>query len=137
MRAPKIAWDNGEANNIAANLKDLNAYNLRYVWDGSKVRAFGRGGLEAAIRLSDAVALTIEGNANILSDRYNSKNHSGGNMKADWYFNALLGLKVNLGKTYNKILPPPPAPEPEPEPVVVPEPIPAPAPAPVVEKIVR
>ena len=130
-----IAWDNGEANNIAANLKDLNAYNLRYVWDGSTVRAFGRGGLEAAFRLSDAVALTIEGNANILSDRYNSKNHSGTNMKADWYFNALLGLKINLGKTYNKILPPPPAPEPEPEPVVVPEPTPAPAPAPVVEKI--
>ena len=130
-----IAWDNGEANNIAANLKDLNAYNLRYVWDGSTVRAFGRGGLEAAFRLSDAVALTVEGNANILSDRYNSKNHSGTNMKADWYFNALLGLKINLGKTYNKILPPPPAPEPEPEPVVVPEPAPAPAPAPVVEKI--
>lgn len=130
-----IAWDNGKANEIAANLKDLNAYNLRYVWDGSTVRAFGRGGLEAAFRLSDAVALTIEGNANILSDRYNSKNHSGSNMKADWYFNALLGLKVNLGKTYNKILPPPPAPEPEPEPVVVPEPAPAPAPAPVVEKI--
>ena len=130
-----IAWDNGEANNIAANLKDLNAYNLRYVWDGSKVRAFGRGGLEAAIRLSDAVALTIEGNANILSDRYNSKNHSGGNMKADWYFNALLGLKVNLGKTYTKLLPPPPAPEPAPEPAPVVVPEPAPAPAPVVEKI--
>ena len=129
-----IAWDNGQANNIAANLKDLNAYNLRYVWDGSKVRFFGRGGLEAAFRLSDAVALTVEGNANILSDRYNSKNHSGGNMKADWYFNALIGLKVNLGKTY-KILPPPPAPEPEPEPVVVVEPAPAPAPAPVVQKI--
>ena len=120
-----IAWDNGKANNIAANLKDLNAYNLRYVWDGSTVRAFGRGGLEAAFRLSDAVALTVEGNANILSDRYNSKNHSGSNMKADWYFNALLGLKINLGKTYNKILPPPPAPEPEPEPVVVPEPAPS------------
>ena len=135
-----IAWDNGEANNIAANLKDLNAYNLRYVWDGSTVRAFGRGGLEAAIRLSDAVALTLEGNANILSDRYNSKNHSGGNMKADWYFNALLGLKVNLGKTYTKLLPPPPAPEPEPQPIVEPEPAPAPAPAPepvVIEPIRR
>jgi len=82
--------------------------------DGSKVRLFGRGGLEAAFKLSDAVALTVEGNANILSDKYNSKNHSGGKMKADWYFNALVGLKINLGKTYNKILPPPPAPEIEP-----------------------
>ena len=134
-----IAWGNSEVNDIAANLKNLNAYNLEYLWDGSKVRLFGRGGLEAAFRLSDAVALTLEGNANILSDKYNSKNHSGGKMKADWYFNALVGLKINLGKTYNKILPPPPAPEPEPEPmpVVEPEPAPAPAPAPVVIEPIR
>ena len=134
-----IAWGNSEVNDIAANLKNLNAYNLEYLWDGSKVRLFGRGGLEAAFKLSDAVALTLEGNANILSDKYNSKNHSGGKMKADWYFNALVGLKINLGKTYNKILPPPPAPEPEPEPmpVVEPEPAPAPAPAPVVIEPIR
>ena len=134
-----IAWGNDEANDIAKNLSNLNAYNLEYVWDGSKVRLFGRGGLEAAFRLSDAVALTVEGNANILSDKYNSKNHSGGKMKADWYFNALVGLKINLGKTYNKILPPPPAPEPEPQPIVEPEPepAPAPAPAPVIEPIRR
>mgnify|MGYP002626038450 CR=1 FL=1 len=134
-----IAWGNDEANDIAKNLTNLNAYNLEYVWDGSKVRLFGRGGLEAAFRLSDAVALTVEGNANILSDKYNSKNHSGGKMKADWYFNALVGLKINLGKTYNKILPPPPAPEPEPQPIVEPEPepAPAPAPAPVIEPIRR
>ena len=117
----------------------LSKYNLEYVWDGSKVRLFGRAGLEAAFRLSDAVALTLEGNANILSDKYNSKNHSGKKMKADWYFNGLIGLKINLGKTYNKILPPPPAPEPEPEPmpVVEPEPAPAPAPAPVVIEPIR
>ena len=128
-----IAWGNGEANDIANNLKSsASNYLMDYVWDGSKVRLFGRGGLEAAFRLSDAVALTIEGNANILSDKYNSKKAEK-KMKADWYFNALVGLRINLGKTYNKILPPPPAPEPEPEPVVEPEP--APAPAPVVEKI--
>ena len=132
-----IAWGNDEANDIAKNLQNLNAYNLEYLWDGSKVRLFGRGGLEAAFKLSDAVALTVEGNANILSDKYNSKNHSGGKMKADWYFNALVGLKINLGKTYNKILPPPPAPEPEPEPIVEPEPAPAPAPAPVVVEPIR
>ena len=134
-----IAWGNDEANDIAKNLSNLNAYNLEYLWDGSKVRLFGRGGLEAAFRLSDAVALTVEGNATIHSDRYNSKNHSGGKMKADWYFNALVGLKINLGKTYNKILPPPPAPEPEPQPIVEPEPepAPAPAPAPVIEPIRR
>ena len=134
-----IAWGNGEANTIASTLKNLDAYNLEYIWDGTKTRLFGRGGLEAAFRLSDAVALTIEGNANILSDKYNSKKHSGNKMKADWYFNGLIGLKINLGKTYNKILPPPPAPAPEPapepQPVVQPAPAPAPAAAVVEEKI--
>ena len=133
-----IAWGNDEANDIAKNLSNLNAYNLDYIWDGSKVRLFGRAGLEAAFKLSDAVALTIEGNANILNDNYNSKK-ADRKLKADWYFNALVGLKINLGKTYNKILPPPPAPEPEPEPqpVVEPEPAPAPAPAPVVIEPIR
>ena len=134
-----IAWGNGEANDIANSLKSAaSSYLMEYVWDGSKVRLFGRGGLEAAFKLSDAVALTIEGNANILSDKYNSKKAEK-KMKADWYFNALIGLKINLGKTYNKILPPPPAPEPEPEPIVEPEPepAPAPAPAPVIEPIRR
>ena len=115
-----IAFSNDEANDIAKTVQNLDAYNLEYIWDGTKVNPFARGGLEAAFKLSD---------------KYNSKNHSGGKMKADWYFNALLGLKINLGKTYNKILPPPPAPEPEPQPVVEPEPAPAPAPAPVVEKV--
>ena len=127
-----IAFDNDEANDIAKNLSSLNAYNLDYVWDGTKINPFGRGGLEAAFKLSDAVALTIEGNANILGDKYNSKKAER-KLKADWYFNALVGLKINLGKTYNKILPPPPAPEPAPEPVVEPEPVVAPAPAPVEE----
>ena len=134
-----IAWGNDEANDIAKTVGNVNAYNLEYVWDGSKVNPFARGGLEAAFKLSDAVALTVEGNANFLSDKYNSKKHYGGKLKGDWYFNALVGLKINLGKSYNKILPPPPAPEPEPEPIVEPEPAPAPAPAPapVVEPIRR
>ena len=135
-----IAWGNDDANAIASTIKNLDAYNLDYIWDGSKVRLFGRGGLEAAFRLSDAVALTIEGNANFLSDKYNSKK-ADRKMKADWYFNGLVGLKINLGKSYNKILPPPPAPAPEPEatPYVAPEPAPepAPAPAPVVIEPIR
>ena len=136
-----IAFSNGEANSIANTLMSLDAYNLDYVWDGTKVRLFGRGGLEAAFRLSEAVALTLEGNANILSDKYNSKNHSGGKMKADWYFNGLVGLRINLGKTYSKVLPPPPAPapapepQPEPQPVVRTAPVPAPAAAAVVETV--
>ena len=95
-----IGWDN-KKNDI------LNAYttyyanadiseNVDYVWDGTKVRAFGRAGIAADFRLSDAVSLGLELNANTLSDRYNSKKAN----NWDWYFNALAGLKINLGKTY-------------------------------------
>ena len=135
-----IAWGNDEVQDIAKGLgQNIANYQLDYLWDGSKARLFGRAGLEAAFKLSDAVALTVEGNANILSDKYNSKKAER-KLKGDWYFNALIGLRINLGKTYNKILPPPPAPEPEPEPIVEPEPAPAPAPAPapvVIEPIRR
>ena len=90
-----IAWDNGEVNDIAKRIQNVVPYNLEYLWDGTKVRPFGRGGLQLGFRLSDAVSLLIEGNANILSDKYNSKNAD----NPDWYFNALAGLRINLGKT--------------------------------------
>ncbi len=81
--------------------------NMRYLWDGTKINAFGKGGLIFDFRVSDAVSINIEGNANILTDKYNSKKAD----NADWYFNALAGVKINLGKTYSeKFIP---APEPE------------------------
>ena len=99
-----IGWDNKAAdiNNIyqtqyATAYKDgLISENVDYIWDGTKVRAFGRAGIAADFRVSDAISLGLEVNANTLSDRYNSK--KAGNW--DWYFNALAGLKINLGKTH-------------------------------------
>lgn len=90
-----IAWDNGEVNDIAKRIQNVVPYNLEYLWDGTKVRPFGRGGLQLGFRLSDAVSLLLEGNANILGDKYNSKKAD----NPDWYFNALAGLRINLGKT--------------------------------------
>lgn len=112
-----IAFSNDEAqtaeNNLRAYLKDdkYRAWdgeqNLRYLWDGSKINVFGQAGLIADFRLSNAVSLNIEANANVLTDKYNSK--KAGN--ADWYFNALAGLKINLGKTYKTRFIPAPEPE--------------------------
>ena len=112
-----IAWKNDQAQNVEAqiaayqntnpNLLYDGKQNMRYLWDGSKVNIFGKGGLIFDFRVSDKVSINIEGNANILTDKYNSK--KAGN--ADWYFNALAGVKINLGKTYTtKFIP---APEPE------------------------
>lgn len=100
-----IGWDNqlNEINAAAAALypKTVAATgaseNTAYAWDGTKVRVFGRAGVAADFKVSDAVSLGLEVNANTLSDRYNSK--KAGNW--DWYFNALAGLKINLGKTYS------------------------------------
>ena len=126
-----IAWDNDEVNELATTIKNTSAYNLEYLWDGTKVRPYGRAGLELAFKVSKSVSLMIEGNANVISDKYNSK--KAGN--PDWYFNALAGLSINLGKSATK-KEKPVEPEPAPAPVQKVE-EPAPAPAPVVEKKVE
>ena len=82
--------------------------NIAYAWEGTKVRMFGRAGVAADFKVSDAVSLGLEVNANTLSDRYNGK--KAGNW--DWYFNALAGVKINLGKTYStRIIEAPKVPE--------------------------
>ena len=68
-----LAWGNDDVNNLAATLKSLNAYNLEYIWDGTKVRPYGRAGIDVEFKVSKAVSIMLEGNANILSDKYNSK----------------------------------------------------------------
>ena len=127
-----IAWDNDEVNELAATMKNMNAYNLEYLWDGTKVRPYGRAGLELAFKVSKSVSLMLEGNANIISDKYNSK--KAGN--PDWYFNALAGVRINLGKSYTKkakpVEEPAPAPAPKQEYVA---PKPEPKPAPVEKKV--
>ena len=100
-----IGWDN-QINDINAASAALYPYaiatggaseNTQYAWDGTKVRMFGRAGIAADFKVSNAVSLGLELNANTLSDRYNSKKAN----NWDWYFNALAGLKINLGKTYS------------------------------------
>lgn len=121
--------------NGATNINTGN-YNLEYLWDDNKGFFGGRFGLGVDFRLNDVVALALEGNANMLNDRFNSK--KAGN--PDWHFNLLAGVKINLGKTYRKTETvyyepqpapmPPPAPMPEPEP----KPEPQPEPEPVVKE---
>ena len=125
-----IAWKNDEVNDIAANIKKLDDYNLEYLWDGTKVRPFGRAGIDLEFKVSKAVSIMIEGNANITTDKYNSKKAD----NPDWYFNALAGLRINLGKSYTKTEPVKEVPAPRPvEEYVKPEP----KPEPVVEKKVE
>ena len=119
--------------NDGANALNTGEYDLEYLWQDSKGFLGGRFGLGFNFRLSDAVALTLEGNTTLLDDHFNSKRAD----NPDWQFNALAGIKINLGKTYKRTEPvyyePQPAPAPPP-PAPAPKPEPKPAPAPVVKE---
>ena len=129
-----IAWANGEANEIGSTLSSLEKYNLENLWDGTKVRPFGRAGIDLEFKVSKAVSIMIEGNANITTDKYNSKKAD----NPDWYFNALAGLRINLGKSHTKTEPVKEVPAPRPvEEYVKPEPKPAPVEEKKVEEIRR
>lgn len=89
-------FDNDEAVAI-----DAAGYSMGYLWTEGKFLAVGRLGLGCNLRLNDRLFINIEGNANVLSDKFNSK--KAGN--ADWQFNALVGLTIKFGKGYKETPP--------------------------------
>ena len=133
-----IAWGNDEAKDAKEAIlatpgsKNLEGYDktampLENLWTGSKARFVARVGANVDFRVSDRVKLGVELSANTLSDKYNSK--KAGN--PDWYFNALVGVKVALGETHTtKVIPAPKPVEKIIERIIE---KPAPAPAPKVE----
>lgn len=81
--------------NMAFNNDDAVALNeagnkLQYLWDDTKAFVAGRLGVGMNFRICDAVAFNLRGNANTLSDHFNSK--KAGN--ADWQFNILAGVST-------------------------------------------
>ena len=140
-----IAWGNDEARTAQSNMNTAytnlinSAYGtttpeankvaksdpaLSYLWDGSKVRLTGRVGANVDFRVSERVSLGLEVSANTLNDRYNSK--KAGN--SDWYFNALVGAKFTLGKSYTTKTVPAPKPVEKIIERIIEKPAPAPAP---------
>ena len=103
-----VGFSNDDAVALAATTAEHNhgSENLNYAWDGTKVRFVGRVGANVDFRIDDAWSIGIEANANVLSDNYNSKKAGNG----DWYFNALVGVRYNIGKTYSTRTITPPAP---------------------------
>ena len=67
---------------------------LEYYWDSKMFAPIGRAGLGVDFRLGECVSLGLEGNANILSDKFNSKRAD----NVDWQFNVLAGLSFRFGK---------------------------------------
>lgn len=97
-----IGWHNDDAQGINAQMVAngrISQRPMRYLWDGTKVRFAGRVGAFVDFHVWKRVDLGIEINANTLSDHYNSK--KAGN--SDWYFNALAGVRVHLGKLTKQV----------------------------------
>ena len=63
------------------------------LWRGKHIFPAGRGGLGVDINLNCNLAINIEVNANMLPDRFNSKEGS----KFDWQYNALVGITYSFG----------------------------------------
>lgn len=98
------AFGNDEAADVYNKYKSTLLSNddqfLTNYWEGSKIRLTGRTGLMADFRINDRLSFGLECNANVLNDHYNSK--KAGDKSADWYFNALAGVKINLGPTHKE-----------------------------------
>ena len=84
-------FNNAEAVALSKNY----AAAFPYVWD-KKAFVVGRLGAGVDFWLTKAIALGIEGNANMFSDKLNSK-EAGKGLLADWQFDLLAGVKFRLG----------------------------------------
>ena len=100
-------------NDDAVKVKDQ--FRSGYLWEDNKISPAFRTGAGINIRLTDVIALNLEGNCSFLNDHFNSKKGS----KADFQIKAVAGLTFSFGKA-NPVPAPAPVvrPEPEPEPVV-------------------
>lgn len=70
------------------------------IWSGSRLNPVVRGGIGGSVKISENVSIGAEVNANMLPDHFNSK--LGRSDNKDWHFNALVGLKITLGKTHGR-----------------------------------
>jgi len=70
---------------------------MSHLWDGTQCFLVGRFGGYVDFNVTERVALGLEFNANLTNDHYNSKHAK----NADWYFNALAGVKYAFGKTHS------------------------------------
>ncbi|MBE6236262.1 MAG: OmpA family protein [Bacteroidales bacterium] len=84
-------FNNEEAAALATNYGAA----FPYLWD-TKAFVVGRLGAGVDFWVTKAIALGLEGNANMFSDKLNSK-EAGKGLLADWQFNLLAGVKFRLG----------------------------------------
>ena len=87
-------FDNKQANAIVAGDAGEGS-KFSYLWD-SKFFVAGRFGAGIDFRVGERVMLNLEANANILSDKFNSKKAE----NVDWQLNLLAGVSYSFGKKH-------------------------------------
>ena len=73
------------------------------LWQESRWNPVVRAGIGIDYHITDEIAIGAEVNANMLPDHFNSK--KGRNDNKDWHFNALVGVKFNIGKSHGRLDP--------------------------------
>ena len=87
-------FDNKQANAIVAgDAGEVSKFS--YLWD-SKFFVAGRFGAGIDFRVGERVMLNLEANANVLSDKFNSKKAE----NVDWQLNLLAGVSYSFGKKH-------------------------------------
>lgn len=107
-----IGFNNDEAADVKAMYVDQNpvlagkASNMEYLWGDYQNATTdkhawlqGHFGATCDFRVTDLISLGLELSTQCLSGHYNSKK-AHNNRNCDWYFNALAGIKFNLGRTH-------------------------------------
>lgn len=88
------AWDNDELKNLG-----VESSMIPLAWDKNRLSHNLRAGLRVETNVTKPIGLSLEVNANSLSDRFNSKT----NDADDWQFTAMLGLSVRFGHKYKPL----------------------------------
>jgi outer membrane protein OmpA-like peptidoglycan-associated protein len=92
------AWDNDELKALLAANKNLN---MPLVWNKNRLSHNIRAGLRLETNVTKPLGVSLEVNANSLTDRFNSKL----NNSDDWMFTAMLGLNFRFSHRYKKPAP--------------------------------
>lgn len=100
------AFNNKEAQAVNAKLNQAEGLpNALYpdwnmlgnIWGHGHTRLVGQFGADVNFNVTDRLQLGLEVMANVLNDHYNSRKAD----NADWYFNALVGVKYAFGPRYS------------------------------------
>ncbi len=87
-------FNNKAAQNLAASSASWST-ELEYLWN-SKIFVAGRVGAGLDFRVGERFTINLEGNANFMSDKFNSKRAE----NLDWQLNLLGGLSYRFGKNH-------------------------------------